>query len=162
MWRESRVAKADPPEENAPAEAAPAEPEAAASGARPHRLLTIEDNVWNVRLVERIVSRRPGLELTVAMLGKLGIDLAREHRPDVILLDLHLPDMPGREVLRLLRSYPETRDIPVIVVSGDATRSQIERLEEDGAAGYVTKPLEVANFLDVIESVLARTGAKRA
>jgi CheY-like chemotaxis protein len=162
MWRESRIAKADPQDETVPAETTPAESKAPSSDARTHRLLTIEDNVWNVRLVERIVSRRPGLELTVAMLGKLGIDLAREHRPDVILLDLHLPDMPGREVLRLLRSYPETRDIPVIVVSGDATRSQIERLQEDGAAGYVTKPLEVANFLEVIESVLARRKPKQA
>ncbi|MGH2454885.1 MAG: PAS domain S-box protein [Candidatus Limnocylindria bacterium] len=118
------------------------------------RLLYIEDNNWNVRLVERIVARREGLELEVAMQGQLGLDLARQHRPSLILLDLHLPDMSGVEVLRRLRSYPETRTTPVVVISADATRTQIQRLLDEGAAGYLTKPLDVTAFGELLDSML--------
>ena len=85
----------------------------------------IEDNVSNLRLVEQIIARQPGVELITAMDGGLGIDLARERHPDLILLDLHLPDMPGAEVLRRLRTHDDTRTIPVVVLSADATERQI-------------------------------------
>jgi CheY-like chemotaxis protein len=83
--------------------------------------------------------------------GGLGIELARQHSPNLILLDLHLPDMPGQEVLRLLQSYPETRLVPVVVLSADATKTKIARLMESGAFAYLTKPLDVADFLAVID-----------
>ena len=114
-------------------------------------IVQIEDNLSNLKLVERIVQRRPGIELVAATQGGLGIELARQHRPDLILLDLHLPDMPGQEVLRLLQSYPETRHIPVVVLSADATKTRIARLMESGAFAYLTKPLDVADFLAVVD-----------
>jgi CheY-like chemotaxis protein len=84
------------------------------------------------------------------MHGTLGLDLARQHQPDLILLDLHLPDMNGHELLQRLRADPDTREIPVAIVSADATTRQIERLEAAGADEYLTKPLDVQRFLALV------------
>lgn len=121
----------------------------------PRRILHIEDNASNLRLVERILGRRADVELIAAMDGGLGLELAREHQPDLVLLDLHLPDMSGRDVLRDLRRHPRTRQIPVVVVSADATQSQAERLTRDGAARYLTKPLDIRAFLETVDTILA-------
>jgi CheY-like chemotaxis protein len=80
--------------------------------------------------------------------------------PDLVLLDLHLPDLSGREILRRLRSYPETRHIPVVIISADATKTQIARLTEEGAVGYLTKPLDVAAFLDLIDRLFGEETAR--
>jgi CheY-like chemotaxis protein len=92
----------------------------------------------------------------VAMQGGLGLDLAREHRPDVILLDVNLPDIPGQEVLAQLRADPRTRDIPVLVITADATSTQMERMLESGARAYLTKPLDVKRFLSVLDDGLSQ------
>jgi PAS domain S-box-containing protein len=139
-----------PPEE---AEAAPA-PEAAL--AEPRTVLYIEDNLSNLRLVERILARKTDFRLVAAMQGSLGLSLAREHRPDLILLDLHLPDAPGHEVLARLRADPLTQAIPVIVLSAEASPGQVQRLLAQGATAYLTKPLEVGRFLEVLAQVLRR------
>jgi CheY-like chemotaxis protein len=88
------------------------------------------------------------------MQGKLGIDLARRHLPDLILLDLHLPDLHGREVLRQLKRDPATAAIPVVVLSADATVAQIRRLREDGAIEYLTKPIDLDLLFDTVASSL--------
>jgi CheY-like chemotaxis protein len=127
---------------------------------RPRRLiLQIEDNASNVRLVEQVIARRGGLEMLVAMTGAEGAELARQHHPDAILLDLHLPDGSGREVLTRLKADPATRDIPVIVVTADATKSQELALRADGALDYVTKPIDVAGLLATIDAALEADGA---
>jgi PAS domain S-box-containing protein len=118
-------------------------------------ILQIDDNASNVRLVERIVSRRPGTELLSAAQGKLGLELARLHRPGLILLDLHLPDMAGDEVLRQLRAHRETRDVPVVVLSADAEGGRHERLMAAGAFGYLDKPLDVGDFLAIVDRLAA-------
>jgi CheY-like chemotaxis protein len=92
-----------------------------------------------------------------AMQGGLGLELARQHQPDLILLDLHLPDISGDDVLHRLRADPLTRGIPTCVVSADATEGRIRRLRAEGADEYLTKPLDVARLLEVIDSVLSRT-----
>ena len=115
------------------------------------KVLYIEDNLSNLRLVEEILSHRPELKLIAAMQGSLGLELAERHRPDLIILDLHLPDMPGGDVLARLHSEPALRAIPVVVLSADATEGQIERLLEAGARAYLTKPLDVRRFLEVID-----------
>jgi PAS domain S-box-containing protein len=117
-------------------------------------ILQIEDNASNLRLVERIVRRQPGLRIVGTGTGRSGIELARQRRPDLILLDVHLPDTTGHEVLRQLRAFPETRETPVVVLSADATRTQISRLMDSGAFGYVTKPLDVAVFLETVHNAL--------
>lgn len=90
------------------------------------------------------------------MQGGLGLDLARQHRPDLILLDLHLPDVPGHEVLHRLRAAPETLNIPVVIVSADATESRIRRLKEAGALDYLTKPIDVRRLLELVDAHLAQ------
>jgi CheY-like chemotaxis protein len=118
-------------------------------------LLHIEDNPFNLRLVEHIFAQRRDVRLLSATRGTAGVDLALRHRPDLILLDLHLPDVSGAEVLAQLRDDDATRDTPVIMVSADATQGQIERLREMGATAYVTKPLDVRRFLELIGETLA-------
>jgi signal transduction histidine kinase/ActR/RegA family two-component response regulator len=123
-------------------------------------VLYVEDNSSNLRLVERIIVRRPGVTLLSAMQGRRGVELARDHRPDVILLDLHLPDVPGQDVLAQLRADPLTREIPVVILSADATPGQASRLLQEGAHAYLTKPLVVSQFLGILDELLA--GAVRS
>jgi CheY-like chemotaxis protein len=88
------------------------------------------------------------------MQGQIGLDLARERTPDLILVDLHLPDIPGDEVLRRLQADARTRGIPVVVISADATPGQAERLRAAGAYAYLTKPFDVERFLEVLDTSL--------
>jgi PAS domain S-box-containing protein len=139
-----------------PLEALEAQPQQPVTddGSDTKTVLYIEDNLSNVRLVERILARRAHIRTIVAMQGELGVDLAREHQPDLVLLDLNLPDINGEEVLARLRSEPINRDVPVVIVSADATPRQIERLQASGATAYLTKPLDVDEFLRVIDEHL--------
>jgi PAS domain S-box-containing protein len=121
-------------------------------------LLYVEDNLANLTLVEAILMSRPGWRIIPALQGQLGVELAREHLPDVVLLDLHLPDIPGVEVLRRLRADPRTAAIPVVVVSADATVVSLERLRQAGADAYLTKPLDVDEFLTVVQRHLPNGG----
>jgi PAS domain S-box-containing protein len=123
-------------------------------------LLYVEDNLSNLTLIEQILEERPEIELLSAMQGQVGLDLARQHSPDLILLDLHLPDLPGWEVLSQLKAGEATSDIPVVVISADATTRQIKRLIKAGAISYLTKPLDVAEFFRVLDETIATNGAK--
>lgn len=126
----------------------------------PATVLYIEDNTANFHLVEVALSLRPQIKLIEAMQGEIGIELARHHKPDLILLDLHLPVLMGDEVLARLKSYPETQKIPVIIVSANATKGQIERLLASGAYAYLTKPLNIKELLHTIDTVLADSDRK--
>jgi len=148
---EVRLARAEDPVPATATAGAGTPGEADAAG--PSRtVLYIEDNPSNLRLVQQILARRPAVTLLTAMQGRLGLDIAREHRPDLVLLDLQLPDVPGEDVLAALRSGEETRDIPVVVVSADATKGQISRLLDAGAQAYLTKPLDVRRLLELLEA----------
>jgi CheY-like chemotaxis protein len=122
---------------------------------RPAKLLYIEDNLANLSLVETLFATRPGLTLIPALQGQLGLDLAWEHEPDLILLDVHLPDMPGDEVLGRLRADARTARTPVIVISADAMPARSDRLLKRGAQAYLTKPLDVDIFLETVDRLLA-------
>jgi signal transduction histidine kinase/ActR/RegA family two-component response regulator len=127
------------------------------TGDRDHparKILYIEDNLSNVRLVERIFSRRGDTELISAMQGRIGISLAQEHQPHLILVDLHLPDINGEEVLRQLRADPGTVGTPIVVLSADATVGSIERLQASGATAYLTKPIDVQALLALLDTIL--------
>jgi CheY-like chemotaxis protein len=118
-------------------------------------ILYVEDNLSNFRLVERLLHGRAEVRLMAAMEGNLGLELARQHRPDLILLDLHLPVMDGQEVLRRLKADPATSAIPVVIVSADATRSRVEDLLASGADAFLTKPLDVKRFMAVMDDALS-------
>jgi PAS domain S-box-containing protein len=120
----------------------------------PARLLYIEDNLANLSLVETILLSRPRWQTLPALQGQIGVELAREHVPDLILLDLHLPDISGEEVLRRLRSEPRTSGIPIIVITADATHSTVDRLQAAGADAYLTKPLDIDDFLETLDRFL--------
>ncbi len=126
----------------------------AASALPAATVLYIEDNLSNLKLIERILEERPEVNLISAMQGSLGLDLAQQHRPDLILLDLHLPDLQGDLVLAQLRSNPATRTTPVVVLSADATQGRIERLLAQGANDYLSKPIDVHRFLAVLETYI--------
>ncbi len=142
------TAAAPPAASSEPVSAAPA------GGVPVGSVLCIEDNLSNLRLIERALASRANVHLLPAMLGRLGLDLASEHRPDLILLDLHLPDMPGDELLARLKADPATRDIPVVVLSADATPRQVERLLSQGARAYLTKPLDIPELLSLVDGLL--------
>jgi signal transduction histidine kinase/ActR/RegA family two-component response regulator len=130
-------------------------------------VLYIEDDAANARLMSELFSEDARLTLMTTMQGTLGLEMARRHLPDLILLDIHLPDIDGPEVIKRLRSDPVTRAIPVIVVSADATEEQRKRLMDLGAARYLTKPLQLNSVLtavwEVLESpvTLLRAGERR-
>jgi signal transduction histidine kinase/CheY-like chemotaxis protein len=127
---------------------------AAANGSKRATIVYIEDNPSNLRLVERALERLPGVRLVAAIQGGIGLDLVREHHPDLVLLDLHLPDLSGAEVLDRLKGDPATASIPIVVVSADATPTQVERLQQAGAADYLTKPIDVRLLLETVERYL--------
>ena len=117
-------------------------------------VLYIEDNPSNLRLVEQVLAERSATRFIPAMQGRLGLALAREHRPDLILADLHLPDMSGEDVLREVLGDPALRGTPVIVLSADATPGRIRRLIGAGARAYLTKPLDVRQLLALLDTEL--------
>ncbi len=130
------------------------------NGGRTIRAVYIEDNFSNVELLERVFAEVGGVHLMPAILGNLGLDLVQEQMPDVVLLDLHLPDIPGAEVLTRLKANPTTRDIPVIVLSADATDVTIERLYKLGATAYLPKPIDLPSLFAEINRI--KTSSKEA
>ncbi len=119
-------------------------------------VLYIEDNLSNLKLVERVLAQREDVEVIAAMQGRLGLELAHEHRPVLVLLDLHLPDIGGDQVLQRLREDPLTASTPVVMVSADATPGQVQRLTAAGATAYLTKPLDVQELLRILDETLTR------
>jgi protein-histidine pros-kinase len=127
---------------------------------RDTKVLYIEDNDANVRLVEAMLRMFGVRESCAAVNGEEGVAAAVRMRPDVILLDLHLPDMPGERVLSRLRREQASRDIPVIVVTADANPGTSRRLLSAGVSGYITKPVGVTQLFDaIVDAVKTRTPA---
>ena len=127
---------------------------AAVASPQARTLLYIEDNLSNFRLVQAILDDQPHIRVMGASQGRLGVELARHHLPDIILLDLHLPDIDGREVLLRLWEDPATRSVPVIMLTADVTPSKIERPLLEHVHAHLTKPLDVAGFLKVLQETL--------
>jgi CheY-like chemotaxis protein len=124
---------------------------------RPRTVLYVEDVPSNFTLLENILALRSEVQLIAATHGQAAIDMARAEQPDLILLDLHLPDLPGVDVLRHLKGDPATAAIPITVVSGDISTEQIELLQNAGALSYLTKPLDVGSVLRLVDAVLSET-----
>jgi PAS domain S-box-containing protein len=113
-------------------------------------LLYVEDNPANLKLIEQLIARRADIGLLVARDGNLGIELARAHRPDVILMDINLPGISGIEALKILREDPETAHIPVVALSANAMPRDIEKGLQAGFFRYLTKPIKVNEFMETL------------
>jgi CheY-like chemotaxis protein len=122
--------------------------------AAPHTLLYVEDNPANLMLVEQIVKNNSDVRMLSARDAYLGISMAREHLPDVILMDINLPGMSGIEALKILLVDPETKNIPVVALSANAMQSDIERGLEAGFFRYLTKPIRINEFMKALDEAL--------
>jgi CheY-like chemotaxis protein len=126
----------------------------AAPPSSPRTILYIEDNAANLRLVELALARRPHARLLSADRGQLGLELARQRRPDLILLDIHLPDLEGTDLLPLIRQDPTLAQTPVIVISAENEPQLPARLLAAGAQAYLAKPLDLIEFFAAIDALL--------
>lgn len=126
-----------------------------------HTLLYVEDNPANLDLVEQIIERHSDMRLLTAVTGHLGVELAHTERPDVIEMDIHLPDMSGFDVLARLRLDPVTAHIPVVALSANAMSRDIEHGMRAGFLRYLTKPIRLDEFMDAISLALVRQKAAR-
>ncbi len=133
-------------------------PVPAASGERVRLLLYVEDNPANLKLVEQLVARRPELKLISAGTGTLGLALARAQQPEVVLMDINLPDISGLEAMTELRKDPRTAHIPVVAISANAMPHDIQRGLEAGFFRYLTKPIKVSEFTETLDTALAFAG----
>ena len=117
-------------------------------------ILYVEDNPANAQLVEQILADRPNLRLLLAHDGAQGIELARRHRPNVILMDINLPGISGMETLKILRQDPATCHIPAVAVSANAMPMDVVNGLSAGFFRYLTKPFKITEFLEVLDMAL--------
>jgi CheY-like chemotaxis protein len=135
-----------------------AEPIAASAGPVTHTLLYVEDNQQNVTLVRRLLTRRPHVRLVVVRDGAEAVGVAARLQPDLVLLDLHLPGLPGTGVLSALRgsANERVRDVPVVVLTADLSPGTEEQAIEAGANTFLSKPIDVPRLLEVVDLHLPR------
>ena len=124
-------------------------------------VLYIEDNPANLKLVAQILGRRKQIRLLTAHTPELGIEVTRAYRPDLILLDINLPNIDGYKVLEAFRADPYVKHIPVIAITANAMPSDIERGKNAGFAHYLTKPLDVRDFNSVMDEWLSQTSEQK-
>jgi CheY-like chemotaxis protein len=118
-------------------------------------ILYVEDNPDNAALVTEIIeTHRPEINVIISPLGGPAVKLAIEYMPDLILLDLDLPDIKGNDVLNNLQIEEKTKSIPVVILTADATERQIEELMTAGASDYLTKPIDISMFLKVVDDTV--------
>lgn len=133
--------------------------EVSAAHALPSTVLYVDDNVANTLLVTGIMQKRPHVRLICSSRGRGVLEVVKEQTIRLILLDLHLPDCNGDEVLHAIRTDPETAELPVVIVSADAMPKQVERLLSAGATKYLTKPIRVREVLEVVDRFLPNGAA---
>ena len=121
-----------------------------------HTILCIEDNPDNLILIKQVMKVRPIIRLIFSRESKTGIELALTHYPNLILMDINLPGMDGFMTLRALRAYRKVRSIPVVAISANAMKENIEQGLEPGLGSYITKPINIARFIKVVDRMLER------
>ncbi|MCK6452098.1 MAG: PAS-domain containing protein [Alphaproteobacteria bacterium] len=126
-----------------------------------YSLLYFEDNLTNLRLMEQLISTIPDVVMLSAITPRLGLDLAVAHRPNVIVVDVNLPEMNGYEVLARLKAMPETCHIPVIALTAAAMPLDVKRGQAAGFFRYLTKPIDVKVFLAAVDAALSASDKRR-
>jgi len=132
-----------------------------ANAADSRTLLYIEDNPANLKLVEELIRFRPNLRLISTSDGLMGIELAKSHRPDFILMDINLPGISGHEARKTLQTNPKTMSIPIIAITANAQERDIQKGLEAGFFRYLTKPINLEEFNEAIDSALAAAQNQR-
>ncbi len=137
-------------------------PTASTANVTQRTVLYVEDNPANMALVEHLIQRRNDLKLLTAVDGHLGVQMAQEHLPDLILMDINMPGINGLEALQLLRGNPQTAHIPIIAVSANANLHDIDKGLKAGFIRYLTKPIRINEFMDALDVVLYQIPANQA
>jgi CheY-like chemotaxis protein len=127
-----------------------------AQGDSQYSVLYVEDNPANLRMVTQLLKRRPNIKMWSAHEPLLGLELALEHCPDLILLDINLPGLDGYEVLNRLRQQPKTSQTPVLAISANAMPADIEKGMKAGFEAYLAKPIDVNYLLQVVDGILLK------
>jgi len=123
-------------------------------------VLIVEDNPLNMKLFSAMVGSQ-GYDVLQAGDGRAALDLARRHHPNLIIMDLQLPDMSGLDVTRMLKADNDTRDIAIIATTAYALRGDEEKIRASGCDGYMAKPIAVSNLLDLIDALITRSPPAR-
>jgi two-component system, cell cycle response regulator DivK len=140
--------------------AIPEPPPSVYGGAR-RCVLVVEDDPLNMKLFSAMVASQ-GYDVLQAQNGRSALDLARQHHPDLIIMDLQLPDMSGLDVTRSLKADAATRDIAIVATTAHALRGDEEAIQASGCDGYMAKPIAVSDLLDLIEDLITGPPASRA
>jgi two-component system cell cycle response regulator DivK len=122
--------------------------------AEPKTVLIVEDNELNMKLFHDLLEAH-GYDTLQTKDGMEALRLARQHRPDLILMDIQLPEVSGLEVTKWIKEDDELRSIPIIAVTAFAMKGDEEKIREGGCEAYIAKPISVANFLEVVERFLS-------
>lgn len=117
------------------------------------KVLIVEDNELNMKLFQDLLEAHD-IETVETNDGRNVLELAREHKPDLILMDIQLPEVSGLDVTKWLKDDEELKDIPVIAVTAFAMKGDEQKIREGGCEDYISKPISVGNFMDVIQSYL--------
>jgi DNA-binding response OmpR family regulator len=117
-------------------------------------VIVIDDDPTNILLLTRIFARKPDIEIVTESDGQAGLDLIRDRTPALLLLDLNLAGLSGESILSAMRASAETAEIPVVIISGDASDSTKRRLLAAGAQHYLEKPYTISELLDVVAKIL--------
>jgi two-component system cell cycle response regulator DivK len=136
------------------------EPPASVPGNPRPRVLIVEDDPLNMKLFTEMVALR-GYDVLQAEDGRSGLELARRHHPDLIIMDLRLPDMSGLDVTRSLKDDAATRDIAIVATTAQAVRGDERTIQASGVYGYMAKPIAVPELLHLIEELLNRPPRNR-
>ncbi len=121
--------------------------------AMPKKILIVEDNELNMKLFHDLLEAH-GYETLQTQEGLKALEIARENRPDLILMDIQLPEVSGLEITKWLKADEELRSIPVIAVTAFAMKGDEERIREGGCEAYISKPITVSTFLETIRKHL--------
>ncbi len=119
----------------------------------PKTILIVEDNDLNMKLFNDLLQAN-GYDTVQTKDGREAMDLAREHHPDLVLMDIQLPEISGLEITKMMKEDDKLKGIPIVAVTAFAMKGDEEKIRQGGCEGYIAKPISVPNFLETIAKFL--------